>query len=186
MSEDLTKTAPIVVDAFGKFWQSHPIHQSGLDDEALAKFRDFAANIWNNARFDLGMKQIEAMDKLCSIGINPQIHPTLDSCVDAAVRMVENLRKDLRCGIDERILVDAIIGSGLTIDTGTEMQSKGLARFTGNQHNPEWTWDRKALGEICQSELIAIYEKVRMVANLRKDLANTKALAAPTENEDEN
>ena len=86
---------PIIADAFGEFWKKHPIHQSGLDDETLGKFREFAANIWNNARFDLGLKQIAAMDKLCTIGINPHLHPTLDSCVEAAVRMVTNLRKDL-------------------------------------------------------------------------------------------
>lgn len=95
MSESIPIEAPLIADAFGEFWEKHPIHQSGLNDETLGKFREFAANIWNNARFDLGLKQIAAMDKLCTIGINPHLHPTLDSCVEAAVRMVTNLRKDL-------------------------------------------------------------------------------------------
>ena len=90
-----TETTPLIADAFGEFWEKHPIHQSGLDDEALAKFREFAANIWNNARFDMGLKHLAAMDRLHSIGLNPDMHPTLEATVEGVLRMVTNLRKDL-------------------------------------------------------------------------------------------
>ena len=91
-----TETAPLIADAFGEFWKKHPIHQSGLDDETLAKFRDFAANIWNNARFDLGLQHLSAMDRLQSLGLNPDMHPTLEATVEGVLRMVGNLRKDLK------------------------------------------------------------------------------------------
>lgn len=90
-----TETAPLIADAFGEFWEKHPIHQSGLDDAALAKFREFSANIWNNARFDMGLKHLSAMDGLLALGLNPDMHPTLESCVEGVTRMVGNLRKDL-------------------------------------------------------------------------------------------
>lgn len=97
MSESLpTETPPIVADAFGEFWKKHPIQQSGLDDAALEKFRDFAANIWNNARFDLGLQHLSAMDRLQSLGLNPDMHPTLEATVEGVLRMVGNLRKDLK------------------------------------------------------------------------------------------
>ena len=89
------ETAPLIADAFGEFWEKHPIHQSGLDDAALEKFREFSANIWNNARFDMGLKHLAAMDGLLALGLNPDMHPTLESCVEGVTRMVGNLRKDL-------------------------------------------------------------------------------------------
>ena len=48
-----------------------------------------------NARFDMGLKHLSAMDGLLALGLNPDMHPTLESCVEGVTRMVGNLRKDL-------------------------------------------------------------------------------------------
>lgn len=86
---------PAVVDPFTAFWDRHPIHEKGLPPEVVASFREFAAGIWNGARFELGLKQLAAIDRLCSLGLNPEMHLTLEASVEGVTRMVTNLRKDL-------------------------------------------------------------------------------------------
>lgn len=88
---DLSRLA----DPFAEFWARHPIHEKGLPPEIVASFREFAAGIWNGARFELGLKQLAAIDKLCSLGLNPEMHLTLEASVEGVMRMVANLRKDL-------------------------------------------------------------------------------------------
>lgn len=88
---DLSKLA----DPFIEFWDRHPIHEKGLPKEIVESFREFAAGIWNGARFELGVKQLAAIDKLCSLGLNPEMHLTLESCIEGVTRMVANLRRDL-------------------------------------------------------------------------------------------
>ena len=86
---DLSRLA----DPFEAFWGGHAVHQSGFDDDTLAKFREFAAGVWNAARFELGCQHLSAMEKLYALGLNPEFHTTLDASVDGVVRMVSNLRK---------------------------------------------------------------------------------------------
>lgn len=61
--------------------------------------------------------------------------------------------------LNERILVDAIIGRGFkTVEHAETMRVLGLARFTGNQWNPDWEWVRAALEKQSLENLVAIYE----------------------------
>lgn len=56
------------------------------------------------------------------------------------------------------ILIDAIIGRGFpTMVFADKMEKAGLARWTGDQHNPEWEWDRGKLKALNLDELDEIY-----------------------------
>lgn len=64
--------------------------------------------------------------------------------------------------IDTKMLiVDAIKGRGLlTWDSSEECVRLGLARYTGNQHNMDWDWNRGALEMMDEDWLIKLYEKL--------------------------
>lgn len=56
------------------------------------------------------------------------------------------------------MLIDAIIGRGFrTIRFACKMSKKGLAEFTGDQWNEEWTWKRDALQKLSIVELEKLY-----------------------------
>lgn len=57
------------------------------------------------------------------------------------------------------LLVDAICGVGFpSITLAAECQRVGMAEFTGNQWNPDWKWDRKALRKLPHQTLQELYE----------------------------
>lgn len=62
-------------------------------------------------------------------------------------------------------LVDAIIGRGFLSCGDAEFYARdGLAYFSGNQHNPEWTWDRTRLAGLSSDHLLTIYGRPAMQA----------------------
>ncbi len=61
--------------------------------------------------------------------------------------------------IIKQILVDAIVGCGFkSMSFACEMESKRLARFSGNQWNDDWEWRRDALENMDVETLTKIYE----------------------------
>lgn len=59
------------------------------------------------------------------------------------------------------LYVDALIGRGFpTMTLAVEATKQGLARFTGNQWNEAWEWDRKALESQPEASVKALYETV--------------------------
>jgi hypothetical protein len=62
----------------------------------------------------------------------------------------------------KKLIVDAICGRGIpSLFLGSETERMGLGRFTGDQYNPEYSWDRKALVACTQDDLQALYEALR-------------------------
>lgn len=60
------------------------------------------------------------------------------------------------------LLLDAVVGRGLkSYAVAIEMQKKGLAVFTGNQHNPDWKWDKSKLKELPLYELEDLYTSLK-------------------------
>jgi hypothetical protein len=59
------------------------------------------------------------------------------------------------------LLVDAIVGRGFpTMVQADRFTRDGLARFTGNQHNDAWTWDRERLEFLPVEKLETIYQEL--------------------------
>lgn len=60
------------------------------------------------------------------------------------------------------LVIDAIEGVGFagSLILATECQKAGLAKFTGNQWNPGWKWDRKALEAVDMDKLQALYQSL--------------------------
>jgi len=58
------------------------------------------------------------------------------------------------------LLVDAVIGAGFGSNYAVAevAERSGLAKFTGNQHNPEWAWDRAALTRLTPATLSDLYQ----------------------------
>jgi hypothetical protein len=46
----------LIDDPFNDYWTGHPIHGTNIDPEMVGQFREFAANVWNAARFDMAMR----------------------------------------------------------------------------------------------------------------------------------
>lgn len=65
--------------------------------------------------------------------------------------------------IPHGVLVHAICGAGFGkggYATPIEMTERGLAKFTGNQWNEDWSWDAAALGKQPDDVLLSIYKQV--------------------------
>ena len=60
--------------------------------------------------------------------------------------------------IDKGIMINAIVGRGFkSMDEADYYTRGGLAHYTGDQHNPEWSWDRVKLSELPMDVLQEIY-----------------------------
>lgn len=56
------------------------------------------------------------------------------------------------------VLADAITGVGFpSYEVAEEAVKGGLATFTGNQHNEDWTWDTEALLKLETATLEQLY-----------------------------
>lgn len=62
----------------------------------------------------------------------------------------------------KEILIDAIVGHGVggSYEFAEAMTKAGLARFTGNQHNPEWQWNRDTLTFLSEDQLYDMYRSL--------------------------
>jgi hypothetical protein len=63
--------------------------------------------------------------------------------------------------ITKSLLIDAIKGKGFfTYADCGKMESLGLAKFTGNQHNEKWDWIPERLERLGMDELKRIYSRM--------------------------
>ena len=59
----------------------------------------------------------------------------------------------------QQLFCDAVCGVGVPqLTLALECERVGLASFSGDQHNPEWRWDRKALWKVSVEQLQELYE----------------------------
>lgn len=59
-----------------------------------------------------------------------------------------------------RLLIDAIVGRGfLNLEEGDRFVRLKLAHFTGNQHNPAWSWRREQLAKLTEHQLLNLYRR---------------------------
>ena len=59
--------------------------------------------------------------------------------------------------IDSELLIDAICGKRFTMKQMCEFEKMGLARFSGNQHNPDWKIIRSKVQSLSESGLRTMY-----------------------------
>jgi hypothetical protein len=70
----------------------------------------------------------------------------------------EDLFADIGDEISKATLVHAIKGKGFPSMEKADYWTKlGMARFTGNQHNPDWSWIAEKLEQLPVSTLLKIY-----------------------------
>lgn len=67
------------------------------------------------------------------------------------------------------LLTDAILGAGFGGDPlfATEMEKIGLARFSGNQYNMKWEYDKDALSNLPKEKLAELYNLICKIRNCR-------------------
>lgn len=60
--------------------------------------------------------------------------------------------------IERSIIIDAICGAGFkTMQNAIDAEKMGMAKFVGNQWNPDWAWNRDWLKAKSDIELENIY-----------------------------
>ena len=59
------------------------------------------------------------------------------------------------------MLLDAICGTDIPISLADDLERRGLVKFSGNQHNPSWSWIRARLAGFSLSELKTLYEQTK-------------------------
>jgi len=68
------------------------------------------------------------------------------------------------------LLIDAINGVGIpTMEMAVAYTKQGTARFTGNQHNPDWAWAQDYLRSADEPTLQALYETLRTTRDEMRD-----------------
>ena len=56
------------------------------------------------------------------------------------------------------LLIDGLVGVGFkSIAYAEQAVAAGYAKFTGNQHNESWQWDRARLEKTSEAEALALY-----------------------------
>jgi hypothetical protein len=64
--------------------------------------------------------------------------------------------------MNKELFIDAIVGCGFkSFELAWEMTNKGLARFSGNQWNPDWSWRRDKLITMKVEELEELYNTLK-------------------------
>lgn len=162
------KNEPLIEDPFIAYWEQHEVQSKEFPPEVVEEFRNFAVNVWNAARYDMAIRYSDLLLSVSTMREGESRH-------DAAKRMIlscevlkitERSRHERLAG--KSALVDAIIGGGFkSLKFAAEMQSKGLAKFTGNQHSDEWKWKQAKLDMLSEYDLSLIYE-----ASKRESLAS--------------
>jgi hypothetical protein len=66
-------------------------------------------------------------------------------------------------GFTRMLFVDAIVGVGFPgpYEVAEHATRGGLARFTGNQHNESWGWERDALENLTLGTLQTLYVSLK-------------------------
>ncbi len=62
----------------------------------------------------------------------------------------------------KEMLIDAIVGAGfVSLEHGMLAERMGHATYTGNQHNPDFQWNRVALRQLSDEGLQEMYQKTK-------------------------
>lgn len=69
---------------------------------------------------------------------------------------------------ETEFLIDAIVGIGFggSMEFADKCTKWGFAKFTGNQHNEEWSWDADVLKQQRNDVLLILYKSLQI--NCRK------------------
>jgi len=59
------------------------------------------------------------------------------------------------------ILIDAICGCSPSIEVCDRLANAGFMRFTGNQWNERWDWDRTAINSMSSTQLTELYNFIK-------------------------
>jgi len=58
----------------------------------------------------------------------------------------------------KQLMIHAVMGKAfLSCADAIQMENKGFAKFSGNQHNESWAWNKEALGKLSTEELVDLY-----------------------------
>lgn len=79
MSDQPENQTP-AVDPFIEFWEAHEVHSKNFPPEVAAEFRAFAVNVWNAARYDIGLRYSDLLTGVLTPSDGETLH-------DAAKRM---------------------------------------------------------------------------------------------------
>lgn len=63
--------------------------------------------------------------------------------------------------LEHRDWVNLVSATNPSITGCDILEKQGFMRFKGNQHNPEWEWNREKLGKLNDSQLNQLYLKYR-------------------------
>lgn len=60
----------------------------------------------------------------------------------------------------KELLINSLCGNGVdgNIEYAVKMEKKGLAKFTGNQWNADWTWIKEKLNKLPIEKLEKLYK----------------------------
>jgi len=60
----------------------------------------------------------------------------------------------------KQLMIHAVMGRAfLNCADASQMENKGFAKFSGNQHNESWAWNKEALGKLSTEELVDLYKR---------------------------
>ena len=69
------------------------------------------------------------------------------------------------------LLVDAIASLYfMSLSHAAEMEDKKLAKFVGNQWNPDWGWDKNTLSQLTTEELTELYGNLKENEVKKRDI----------------
>jgi len=63
--------------------------------------------------------------------------------------------------LEKRELVRLCLGIPVGYEFGEAMIHIGAARFTGNQHNEDWSWNKEYFDKMSEQELVDFYNKYK-------------------------
>jgi hypothetical protein len=78
-------------------------------------------------------------------------------------KVLEELRKDSVTNPteDRDLLIDAICGKSIIIDFMGDLNKSDLMRWTGDQYNADWSWERNKLEKLSTRDLNLIYSRLK-------------------------
>lgn len=63
--------------------------------------------------------------------------------------------------LDKNDLVNLVYGTSPSIEECDENERRGWMCYCGNQHNPEWKWNKTKLNEFSESDLWWLYNRYK-------------------------
>ena len=62
--------------------------------------------------------------------------------------------------VQRRVIIDALHGIGVPYGHGDSLVNLGRARYTGDQHNPDWEWDETWIDTQSTLDLTNLYADI--------------------------